>query len=343
MGNRPVGQLVCLLILVQLAINAVPGSVNAGESSPVWSWRLIEEGLHVYRFDMDGLDWRQIRRERDQRRTVQETPKRIELLRGLLDDPFAAMGDRVESPIPAGKMIVRDPDGVRKTAPVGPDTRDITLPEDIGLNGRYLVGGHFVLADGDGRDRRLHLYPKMIVGHYKNDGRPGSHPAFFIDDPDIALEIGSARSPAQYRMGGGFQRPHERSEMEVRYQGRPLAGATVEVIAEGSAWRRSYRTDGSGRFTVTPFDDRSGPRHYEKLLYVVRVEDPQNHALHVATLPMIVFRNRPEWTSHVAGYGLWAGLSIGGTMLLVGGAMLRKRRQQRLNLVRFDQCRIKEE
>ncbi|WP_448873388.1 hypothetical protein [Desulfobulbus propionicus] len=333
--------LIHVLALLPVLFGSVPAFVCAGELLPTWSWRLAEEELYVYRFDMDGLNWRQIRQEREQRRTVQEKPKHLELVRGLLSDPFAAVDPGAVPPLPAGMAVIRDPDGARKTIPVTPGMREIVLPEDLGLNGRYLVGGHFQL-DGHG-NQRVHLYPKLMVGHFKGNGRPGSTPAFFFDDPAIALEIGSARSPAMFRMGGGLQRPHESAEMEVRFQGHPLARATVEAIAEGSGWRRSYRTDASGRFTVIPFDDRSGQRHYEKLLYVVRVEDPNQHALHIATLPMIIFRNQPEWTSHVAGYMIWAGLGLGGTLLLAGGAMLRNQRQQRLSLVRFSQCRIKED
>lgn len=343
-GRRPLYQRTlsflpyCMFFMFSLLHQQIGYGADA---SVLVYWQLQREGLYVYRFEMDGLNWRQIREEREQRQTVQENPKHLELLRGVLDDPFIVLESGADAMLPAGTVVICDPDGVRKATPVSPDMRELVLPEDLSLNGRYLVGGHFQL-DGDG-NRLIHLYPKLMVGHYKNDGRPGSAPAFFFDDPAIALEIGSARSPAMYRMGGGFQRPHEEYAMEVRYRGRPLAGATVEAIAEGSGWRRSYHTDTSGRFTVIPFDDRSKQLHYDKLLYVVSVEEPENHALHIATLPMIIFRNRPEWTSHVAGYMVWAGLGLGGTLLLVGGAMLRKRRQQQLNLVRFDQCRVKEE
>lgn len=330
--------------LLPLLLILAPVTGRGAEPLPAWSWRLVEEGLYVYRFDLDSLNWREIRQEREQRRTVQEKPKHLELLQGWLPEPFAFQAPGSIA-LPAGTLLVRNPDGGMHQAPIKEDTREIVIPEDLGLNGRYLVGGHFVLTARreDSGKQSIHLYPKVMVGHYKHDGRPGSTPAFFFDDPAIALEIGSARSPAMYRMGGGFQRPHESYDMEVRYQGRPLVEATVEAIAEGSGWRRSYRTDASGRFSVTPFDDRSHDRHYEKLLYVVRVEDPENHAIHVASLPMIIFRNRPEWTSHVAGYGVWAGLGIGGTLLLVGGTMLRNRRQQRLGLIRFDKCRVKED
>lgn len=329
--------------LLLLLLVFVPQLGHGADVPMLVYWQLQQEELHVYRFDTDdNLNWRQIRDERAQRQSVQEKPKQLELLRGWLDDPFAAVDRTIDGSLPAGTVVIVNPDGVRKPTPVTPGMREIVLPEDLNLNGRYLVGGHFQL-DGDGGGQRIHCYPKLMVGHYKHDGRPGSAPAFFFDDPAIVLEIGSARSPAMYRMGGGFQRPHESYDMEVHYQGRPLAGVTVEAIAEGSGWRRSYRTDASGRFSVTPFDDRSRERHYDKLLYVVRVADPANHALHVATLPMIIFRNRPEWTSHVAGYGVWAVLGIGATLLLVGGTMLSKRRRQRLSLVRFDQCRVKEE
>ncbi|MGE4560668.1 MAG: hypothetical protein AB7E77_10725 [Desulfobulbus sp.] len=335
----------CLFTLLVLAL--LPQAGWGTDAPWLVHWQLQQEALYVYRFDMDGLNWRQIRQERQERNTIQEEPKHIDLRRGLLDDPFAAddaAWREGDAAFPQGTIYILDPDGACKQTPVTAGMREIVLPENMDLNGRYLIGGHFLLGrcEVQGALVQMHLYPKAMVGHYKSGGRPGSFPAFFFNQPDIALEIGSALSPAQYRMGGGFQRPHESSEMEVRYRGRPLAGAVVEVFAEGSGWRRQYRTDASGRFTVIPFDDRSRQRHYEKLLYVVRVEDPQNHILHVATLPMIIFRNRPEWTSHMWGYGIWAGLGLVGTLLLAGGSVMRRRQQQRRSLVRFDQCRVKE-
>nr|WP_321467473.1 hypothetical protein [uncultured Desulfobulbus sp.] len=333
----------CIILgLIPFLLGVAPDLVSAGQSLPVCSWHLAEEGLYVYRFDMDRLNWRQIRDERQQRQRVQESPKHLSLVRADLAAPFIPFANRDQTIFENGEVLTRAPDGGSAKVTFSKDLGEIVIPEDLGLNGRYLVGGHFV-AGGNAGKPRLHLYPKIMVGHYRHDGRPGSTPAFFFNDPAIALEIGPARSPQMNRMGGGFQRPHDEYVMEVRYLGRPLAGATVDAIGEGSGWRREYRTDASGRFTVIPFDDRSRPRHYDKMLYVVKVEEPQRNALHIATLPMIIFRNRPEWTSHIWGYATWAGFGLAGACLLAGGAMLRNRRQQRQTLVRFDQCRIKEE
>ena len=329
--------LIFLLILPKIGYGA--------EDPRLVHWRLQEEELYVFRFDMDSLNWRQIREERERRHTIQEEPKHVELHWGMLTAPFAGSAVKVASVFPYGTVFVRDPDGKCRQATVSGNRKKVVLPENMGANGRYLVGGHFLVEQqkAGGARQNIHLYPKAIVGHYTSGGRPGSFPAFFFNDPGMVLEIGSARSPALYRMGGGFQRPFETYDMEVRYRGRPLSGMTVTVFAEGSGWQRSYQTDGSGRFSVTPFDDRSGERHYEKLLYVVKVEDKEQHALHVATLPMFIFRNRPEWTSHIWGFSIWGGLGLVGTLLVLGGNMLRHRRQQRHVLIRFDQCRVKED
>jgi hypothetical protein len=337
---------ILLLGLIPLLWSIAPATGWGTEPIPAWSWRLVDEGRHVYRYDMDQLNWRQIRRERALRQDVQEQPKHLELLQGWLSEPFATQASGSDV-LPAGTLLIRDPDGTLRQPPIGEGMREVVLPEDLGLNGRYLVGGHFVLGrrdlDGDGRPETLHLYPKLMTGHYKNDGRPGASPAFFFNDPDLALEIGPALSPAQHRMGGTMQRPHERYEMEVRYRGRPLAGVTVEAVAEGNGWRKNFRTDALGRFTIVPFDDRSGERHYEKLLYLVSYQDRDEQAMHIATLPMIVYRNRPEWTSHLAGYAVWTILGLGGGLLLTIGAVLRRRRLRHLDLTRFSQCRIKED
>lgn len=337
-----------LRFLLFLALTVIPRLGFAADCPILVHWQLENEGLYVYRFDMDTLNWRQIRKEREQRNTVWEAYKRIALRKGSLSQPFGELVAAADWTGCGGDILIRDPDGNIATVPIKIGAPPMPqIPDNLRLNGRYLVGGHFLLgdwyADGDGRKETLHLYSKLMTGHYGHDGRPGASPAFFFNDSRMVLEIGSALSPAQHRMGGGFQRPHEEYDMEVRYHNRPLPGATVEVIAEGSGWRKSYHTDGAGRFTVIPFDDRSRQRHYEKLLYVVKVEDPDNRALHVATLPMIIFRNRPEWTSHAAGYALWAGLGLGGGLLLAAGSMVRGRRQRRLSLVRFDQCRVKED
>lgn len=336
----------CLLGLIPLLWSVAPATGREAEPVPAWSWRLLDEGRLVNRYDLDQLDWRQIRQERALRQSVQERPTHVELLRGRLPEPFVVQASGSEV-LPAGTLFIRDPDGNLRQTPVGEGVREVVLPEDPGLNGRYLVGGHFTLGqrdlDNDGRPETLHLYPKLITGHYKNDGRPGASPAFFFDDPSIALEIGPALSPAQNRMGGGMQRPHERYEMEVRHRGRPLAGVTVEVISEVSGWRKNFLTDAGGRFAIVPFDDRSGERHYEKLLYLASFHDRDNQASHIATLPMIVFRNRPEWTSHLAGYAAWTVLGLGGGLLLTVGATMRRRRLRQLDLTRFSQRRIKED
>jgi hypothetical protein len=342
------GLLTRFVLLVQVLLLVCSTQLLAEQSTeqsvPIWSWVLENEELYVFRFDQDDLNWRQIRTERDQRKEIHEQPKHLGLVRGSKGRLFAKF-TRDGSPLPAGTLLVKDPDGHTRTTQVAPQMEEMILPENQMLNGRYLVGGHFVThtRTDDGADQEVHLYPKTLVGHRKSGGRPGSFPAFFFNDDAIPLEIGSALSPARRRMGGGYQRPHESYDMEVRYKGKPLPDATVEVFAESSKWHRIYRTDAAGRFAVTPFDDRSRQRHYDKLLYVVQVQDAPNHILHVATLPVIIFRNRPEWTSHLWGYGFWVIAGLLGICLLVGGNIYRHHRQRQDVLIRFDQCRVKED
>ena len=331
-----------ILALVLVVLGAT--ELGAETASLHWSWVLENEPLYVYRYNLDNLNWRQIREERSQRRDIQETPKHLRLLQNGGSGSLSPKSGENRS-IPAGTVLIKDPDGKTQTVALSPSSSELVLPENQELNGRYLVGAHFRVSQTNtgGTSQDIHLYPKTVVGHYRSGGRPGSFPAFFFDDPHIALEIGSARNPARYRMGGSYQRPHETYDMEVRFKGSPLANTSVEVYAQGSKWHRAYQTDVSGQFQVTPFDDRSQDLHYEKLLYVVQFEDVETQDLHVATLPMIIFRNRPEWTSHLWGYGFWAIAALLGTALIVAASLFRHHRRRAQALVCFEQCRVKED
>nr|WP_320012538.1 hypothetical protein [uncultured Desulfobulbus sp.] len=332
------------VLSVQVFLLFLASPLWAEQAPHIWSWVLENEPLYVYRYNLDNLNWRQIREERSQRSEIQEKPKHLILLQNGATELLSPKSGE-NRPIPAGTVLIKDPDGKTQTVALSPSSSELVLPENQELNGRYLVGAHFSVSQTNtgGTSQDIHLYPKTIVGHYKSGGRPGSFPAFFFDDPRIALEIGSARNPARYRMGGSYQRPHETYDMEVRFKGSPLANTSVEVYAQGSKWHRAYQTDASGQFQVTPFDDRSQDLHYEKLLYVVQFEDAKTQDLHVATLPMIIFRNRPEWTSHLWGYSFWAIAGLLGTALIVVASLFRHQRRRAQALVCFEQCRVKED
>jgi len=327
---------------------AVPAM--AIDNQTISHWQLLDEELHIYRYDKDNLDWRQIREERALSQTVRNGPKHLELRFGTIPDPFSPMVNGSGPTPPAKRILIRDPDGgTRQVVPTDqPQQYTVTIPDDLDLNGRYLLGGHVLAGhhdvNGDGRREQVHVYAKAMVGHYRNNGRPGSSPAFFFHDSDeMALEIGPALSPAQHRLGGGYQRPHQEYVMQVLYRNQPLAGATVRVTAEGSGWSKNFVTDAAGQFSVVPFDDRSGRRHWEKYLYTVTHLDQERASFHIATLPIIIHRNRPEWTNRLAGYAFWVLIGTTGSLMLVGFAVLRNRRQHKQELVVFDQYNVKGE
>lgn len=342
----------CLIRIISLSalsmVLAIPAA--AIDNLTICHWQLLDEELHIYRYDKENLDWRQIREERALSRTVRNGPKHLELRFATISDPFSSLASGSDFAPLAKKMLIRDPDGgIKHVVPADqPRQYTVAIPEDLDINGRYLLGGHILGGqhdvNGDGRREQVHLYAKAMVGHYQDNGRPGTSPAFFFFDPDeMALEIGPALSPDQYRMGGGYQRPHREYTMQVLYRTHPLAGATVKVTAEGSGWSNFFVTDAAGQFRVVPFDDRSGRRHWEKYLYTVTHFDQERASFHIATLPIIIHRNRPEWTNRLAGYAFWVFIGTTGCLMLVCFAVLRNRRRHKQELVVFDQYNFKKE
>jgi hypothetical protein len=71
--------------------------------------------------------------------------------------------------------------------------------------------------------------------------------------------------------------------------------------------------------------------------------DQKKGTYYISSLPVIVYRNRPEWYSKAMGFTLF---SIAGTAVVAGivlGVVARSRRRENRRLVVFDQYRIKEE
>jgi hypothetical protein len=336
------------VIAVVLALSTGLSEIYAVEDFPVFYWQMLNEGIYVYRYDMDNLNWREIRKERDLRRTAHEKPKLLELHYSRFQSPFAGPGERAGSLMDSGTILVRDPDGkVKRLMRAEAENGIVSIPEELKLNGRYLLGGHFYLGkcdvDGVGRLEAVHVYAKHIVTHYKADGRAGACSEVFFNDPEnMALEIGPVVSYSRTRMAGGAQMPHNPYEMTVLYRNRPLPGVLITVKAEGSGWQRTFLTDNKGQFRIIPFDDRSGEHHWQKFFYMATYHDLAQEAFHIATLPVIVYRNRPEWTSQVAGFTAWIIIGSVGCILLIFACARRRKRLQEHALLSFEDYRIKE-
>ena len=300
---------------------------------PVYRWELIDQDRYIYPSDeqLEQLDWREIRKRREAYRTAGLSPRQFSLKAlpiEILGIPAGGSHSPAGTPWPAvppaprgeAAVFIRDPDGIIK--PLGqlpPGDGEISLPRDLNLIGRYLLGGVLDLGetdvDGDGILETVYMNAKYLVSHRKNKGRMGKTSVVFFDDAQtLPLEIGPVINTAKSRYGGGRQRPHREYEMAVKYRGAPVAGANVTVIAEGSGWHKAFVTDEDGRFKVTPADDRVVDREWQNYLYIATVFDRQRHTFHVATLPVTVSKNRPEWRSKAMGFTLWA---VAGSAILL--------------------------
>jgi hypothetical protein len=321
---------------------------HAAEDFPVCYWRLIDEGAYIYRHNMDHMNWREIREQRERNRTANERPKLLDLHRFDFRTPFEDRPGPSNPPMERAVLFIRDPDGrVSRMEGLPLENGKVRAPDDESLNGRYLLGGYFDLGemdvDGDGRMEKVRATAKHFITHYKDGGRRGGNPAFFFDEEDMPFEIGPAISPAQSQMGGGIQSPHKRYDMLVRYRGRPLPGATVTVLIEGGGWQKDFTTDADGQFEIAPPDDRTLDREWQKLLYVATYHDREENTFNIATLPMVVLQNRPEWRSQAAGFAYWTIIAAVGCVLLIPGMSRRGRNLREKEMLGFRNYRIKED
>ena len=339
------------------AFSALP--CMAGSALPVYRWQLIDQDRYIYPSDeqMEKADWREIRRRREAYRTAGFSPWQFRLTALNFEAAGIPAGDKLFHLLPesgalnpgAAAVFVRDPDGIINTfGKLPPGDGEISLPRDLTLIGRYLLGAFLDLGetdiDGDGTRETVCLNAKYLVAHHRNGGRVGKTSVVFFDDPRILpLEIGPVINTAKSRYGGGLQRPHREYEMAVKYLGVPLPGAFVTVIAEGSKWQKSFITDGKGRFSVTPTDDRVVDREWQNYLYIATFHDRASHTVHVATLPITVSKNRPEWRSKAMGFTLWAVAGSAMLLLTVFGIIGHKRRLARKELLVFSRNSIKPE
>ena len=335
----------CLILFCGIGVSEGSGD----EAGQIGVWQLMDQERYMYPSDseMERLNGWEIRKRRDDYRTAGQSPKRFKLGGIGKEDPGSVGSDLLAtgnlfsrdwklSAVTA--VIVRDPDGEITPLEARPV---ITIPEDFNLIGRYLLGASLVLEpqdmDHDGTLENVYLHAKYIISHYKNGGRVGRASVVFFDDEErLPLEIGPVINTAKSRFGGGMQSPHRFYDMMVKYRGEPLAHARVFVMAQGSDWQKTVVTDSAGKFTIMPTDDRVSDLGWQNYIYIATHHDKANNAYHLATLPIPIRKNRPEWRSRAMGFTYW---TIAGTAMLVLtilGFAGRKRRENAHTLVVFE-------
>ena len=319
----------------------------AAVTVPVCYWQLLDQDRYIYRRNMDHLNWREIRKQRELDRLAGQEPKRIKLEFLRLDNPMEAAGSPAPEGVNLAAAVVRDPNGETHAISNAPEAQDLfQIPEDQNLIGRYLLGAQINLGqqdvDGDGTLESIYLCAKRLISHHKNGGRMGRVSVVFFDDAEhIPLEIGPVVNTAKYKYGGDTQRPHRSYEMMVKYLNRPLPGARVRVIAQGSQWEKTYVTDDAGRFEIMPMDDRWLESEWQQYMYVVTHHDREKKSYYVSTFPVMVYKNRPEWLSKAMGFTYW---TISGSvliLLLVFGLIRRNQWQNNRLLITFENRKIK--
>jgi hypothetical protein len=321
----------------------------AVETLPVCYWQLLDQDRYIYRRDMDHLDWREIRKQRELDRTAGQAPKRLKLKLLGSGIPMKTTGLPAAEGTNPAVAVMRDPNGEIHEISNNLEAQDLfQIPDDRDLIGRYLIGAQINLGqqdmDGDGVLESVHLCAKRLISHRKNGGKMGRGSVVFFDDAEhMPLEIGPVINTAKFKYGGESQRPHQSYEMMVKYLNRPLPGARVRVIAQGSRWEKTYVTDDAGRFEIMPTDDRWVERKWQQYLYVVTHHDRERRCYYLSTLPVMVYKNRPEWLSKAMGFTYW---TISGSvliLLLVLGLVRRNQWQDSRLLITFENRKIKAE
>jgi hypothetical protein len=338
-----------LLVMSLSLLIFIPAAVPAKDVVPVFYLQLPNEERYIYPSDLERLNWREIRKQRQLNRTANQEPKCFEIR--VLD----SQKDKPASSPPNGGLpataisLMRDPNGIiSKLSAPSEGKQNLKIPHDDHLVGRYLLGSHILYGDrdvdGDGHAESVHLCPKHLVAHYKNGGERGSASVVFFDDGQLMpLEIGPVINTAKSIYGGGTQRPHRNYEMMVKYLGQPLPGAEVTVIALDSQWQKSVVTDQNGKFSIMPTDDRCTTRQWQKYLYLATYHDRPKKSYYMATLPIVVRKNTPEWRSKAMGFTYWAVVGSAGGLLIVWGFVRRKIRRHEQALTIFRDHRIEKE
>ena len=204
--------------------------------------------------------------------------------------------------------------------------------------GRFIALGKWILM-AMALPETVFLSAKTLINHHSTGGTTGSASVVFFDDAEkMPLEIGPVINTVLIRSGGNAQRPHTKYEMMVKYMNKPLAGARVVVHAMGSNWEKEFVTDKEGRFSITPTDDRTDSNHeWQTYLFMASHHDRTNSTYHSTTLPVIVYKNRPEWFSKSMGFTYWAiaGIAVSGLILL--GLLRRREWREKRKIAHFRQ------
>jgi hypothetical protein len=314
---------------------------------PVW-WELKDADLYALGYDYDRVDWRERNKLRKLRRIARGETKKLILSGGAF---HSNQKNKLDPSMILNKteVWVKDPDGGFSQALFTKENGDfvITIPENLNLNGRYLVGSHIEAGEMDtgfrGEVAKVHLYAKSFVVHSRSDGISGGKQGVFFDAPDkIALEIGPLISKPEVSYAGTFQTRNHEYEMKVVYRGKPLQDVEVTVMTE-EGWQKTLSTDSQGRFLVTPIESSGESRYCEKYLYMIAHYDEVRKEFHCASLTMPVYRARHEWRSMSGGFVLWT--VLGGALIIIAivGVVYRKKQRDRATMVMFEKCRIKKD
>ncbi|MGD9123633.1 MAG: hypothetical protein PVG60_01005 [Desulfarculaceae bacterium] len=333
----------------RISSQATKDQVSQGSQLHVLCWELLNQDIYVYRYNMEGLDWRQIRDQREVRKNASKNQKHLKLNITSLTAGNSVSQSLSPVFIKQARLLMRDPDGkVSQLTPQANQEDLVAIPKGDEMNGRYILSAQLNLGkmdyNQDGLEETVSLYAKTFVLHYREDLSLGSSPnVFFNDTENLAFEIGPVVNNAKNKYGGGMQRPHREYEMMVKYKNEPLPGAKVSVYVEGGGWQGRFITDADGVFTIMPTDDRFGDKEWQRYIYVAEHPDPGDGSYHVATFPVIVNKNRPEWRSKATGFGFWVIIGSALILLMVAGLSWRKRHQDKRSLVVFESCRIKKD
>lgn len=347
-----------IVYIICVAVILLGGSaVFSDDRLPVYYFQIENQERYVYPADLETLNWREIRKHRELYRTAREDIKRLcirslksKKAQAVNSDQKSASGFFRFSPeafLDKAAVFVRDPSGDIHPLSVLSDAAPyVTVPDSGELNGRYLLGAHLILGekdmDGDGMKESVAVSAKYLTYHRKNGGKVGSVSVVFFDDPgQMPLEIGPVINTAKSRYGGGTQTAHRDYEMMVKYMGKPLADAAVTVMSVESGWRKSFVTDQDGIFDIMPTDDRSVSKNFQNYLYTAVHHDREKNQYHIATFPVTIYKNRPEWRTKAMGFTYWAITGTAMTLLTVFGFVIRKRRQRSRELVVFENRSIK--
>ncbi|WP_449244793.1 hypothetical protein [Desulfobacca acetoxidans] len=316
---------------------------------PIFYWKQIEHNIKGHWSGKDQLDWQKIRKRRELKSTAVGITKLFELrclnFRELSSELNGRNGFLTARTI----ILIRDPDGrINQISGAALEKISVKIPDDEYLNGRYLLGAHCDLGgmdiNEDGRLEMVHLYTKHLVLHHKPNGRMGTSPdVFFNDVKRMPFEVGPALSTSDCRFSGGTQKPHIRYKMMVRYLNNPLSNVKVTVIAEDSRWQKTYVTNNTGNFEIELFDDRYMDRAWQRYLYVATHYDIDRNTFHIATMPVMVHQNLPEWRSQTIGFIFWSILGSTGCFLLIIVLAQRKRELKKKALLSFENYRIKKD